>query len=129
MFKTSIARNSEIADVMHTSESSTIVDGNGSCKRPSHLPLVEESDDGWLDLSSNLSTDLSVEDTQGQQDFPALVATRVAARHVKQQHESRDDDSLRASRSPTRRNATTHVKLMKRATAAELFLAGLMNED
>uniref|UniRef100_A0A6U2FQF8 Uncharacterized protein n=1 Tax=Pseudictyota dubia TaxID=2749911 RepID=A0A6U2FQF8_9STRA len=125
MFKTSIARNSEIADVMHTSESSTIVDGNGSYKRPSFLPLVEESDDGWLDLSSNLSTDLSVENTEGQQGCTARVATD----HVQQHYDSRDDDSLRVSRSPPRRNATTDVKLMERATAAELFLAGLMNED
>mmetsp|Transcript_39712 Transcript_39712/g.73202 ORF Transcript_39712/g.73202 Transcript_39712/m.73202 type:complete len:170 (-) Transcript_39712:117-626(-) len=122
MNKTSFASNSPIADIVQTSESS-MIGGNGRYKRPSYLPLIEESEDGWLDLPSNLSTYLPVENSKGH-GFTARIATG----HV-QQHHSSSDDGLRVSYNPSCRNATTHVKLMEQAKEADLFSAGKMNED
>jgi len=73
--------------------------------------VIEESEDGWLDLSSNLSMRPEV----------AMDGSSSTLAGLRKSNEG--------SSAFLRRSATTDHKLMAHATAAELYLAGLLSDD
>uniref|UniRef100_A0A7R9Z173 Uncharacterized protein n=1 Tax=Pseudictyota dubia TaxID=2749911 RepID=A0A7R9Z173_9STRA len=113
--------------MIETSNSGNNMSQTEYIRRPSNLPLIEETEDGWLDLSSNLSAYPPADSREGR---GVSSDVRIGASRVRQQqrHDDSRDDDLLGSHDPTvHRNAAQQAKRMERAMAS--FLAGMMTKD